>query len=299
VGLLTTLTVHSQRLPLLLTGALLGVGWTLAAWLVRTQVELPSQTRHESRLLDTILGDSRQLLAQHFFTKADVYFHSGYYPTLFDRALAASASTNVPAAHSSDGPCPADLGGKPRDWIEAFGRHFHPSQHTHLGEGRSGAGTEREILPWLRLSLELAPDHIETYTLAAYWLDFRLKRPEQAEQVLRDGLAANPGHPELLFELGRVIYGNQKDPDRARNLWESSWRRWQQLEANGQKPERLTAEKSLASLGELEERAANLPRAIEWQTRLKAFSPYPDLIQQNIDRLKARLATNSPAPPKP
>jgi tetratricopeptide (TPR) repeat protein len=277
----------------------LGVCWILAVLLVQIQAEHPSPQRKVSGILDTILGDSRQLLAKHFFTKADVYFHSGYYPTVFDQALASKPASHSPAAQSGEGPCPADFGGQPRDWIDAFGRHFYPSEHTHLGEGRSGAGTEREILPWLRLSLELAPDHIETYTLAAYWLDRRLKKPEQAEQVLRDGLAANPGHPELLFELGRVIYSNQKTSERARNLWESSWRRWQQLEANGQKPERITAEKTLASLGELEERAGNLPRAIEWQTQLKAFSPYPDLIQQNIDRLKARLATNSPAPPKP
>lgn len=291
--------MHTQRLPLIATGTLLGICWILAAVLIQMQADLPSAQHKESSILDTMLGDSRQLLAKHFFTKADVYFHSGYYPTLFDRALAAPNVTNGPAVHSNEGPCPADFAGKPRDWIDAFGRHFYPSEHTHLGEGRSGAGTEREILPWLRLSLELAPDHIETYTLAAYWLDRRLKKPDQAEQVLRDGLAANPGHPELLFELGRVIYSNQQDPARARNLWESSWRRWQQLEANGQKPERITAEKSLASLGELEERAGNLSRAIEWQTQLKAFSPYPDLIQQNIDRLKARLATNSPARPAP
>jgi tetratricopeptide (TPR) repeat protein len=273
--------------------------WVLAALLVQLQAEQTSTQRKESSILDTMLGDSRQLLAKHFFTKADVYFHSGYYPSLFDRALAAPAANGASATQPGEGPCPADLGGKPRDWIDAFGRHFYPSEHTHLGEGRSGAGTEREILPWLRLSLELAPDHIETYTLAAYWLDRRLKKPDQAEKVLRDGLAANPGHPELLFELGRIIYSNQQDSARARNLWESSWRRWQQLEANGQKPERITAEKSLASLGELEERAGNLARAIEWQTQLKTFSPYPDLIQQNIDRLKAQLATNSPARPTP
>ena len=33
------------------------------------------------------MGDSRQLFANHFFTKADVYFHSGYYPSVFDQAI--------------------------------------------------------------------------------------------------------------------------------------------------------------------------------------------------------------------
>ena len=30
------------------------------------------------------LGDSRRMFAMSFYTKADVYFHSGYYPTIFD-----------------------------------------------------------------------------------------------------------------------------------------------------------------------------------------------------------------------
>ena len=30
------------------------------------------------------MGDSRRLFANQFFVEADVYFHSGYYPTIFD-----------------------------------------------------------------------------------------------------------------------------------------------------------------------------------------------------------------------
>jgi len=32
-----------------------------------------------------LLGDGRRLFANHFFIMADVYFHSGYYPSVFDR----------------------------------------------------------------------------------------------------------------------------------------------------------------------------------------------------------------------
>src|SRR5687767_5078662 len=42
-------------------------------------------SRTESdNLLQVALGDSRRLFARHFFTKADVYFHNGYYPTIYD-----------------------------------------------------------------------------------------------------------------------------------------------------------------------------------------------------------------------
>ncbi len=36
--------------------------------------------------LANTLGESRRLFANHFFTRSDIYFHSGYYPSIFDQA---------------------------------------------------------------------------------------------------------------------------------------------------------------------------------------------------------------------
>src|SRR5262245_7354202 len=36
-------------------------------------------------MLKVLLGDGRRLFANHFFVMADVSFHSGYYPSVFDR----------------------------------------------------------------------------------------------------------------------------------------------------------------------------------------------------------------------
>ena len=70
--------------------------------------------------------------------------------------------------------------GPPRDWIERFGRHFIITEHTHLaGKNRS------EILPWLKLSAELDPQKIETYTVAAFWLR-DLGKIKEAERFLRE-----------------------------------------------------------------------------------------------------------------
>ena len=35
-------------------------------------------------MLGVLLGDGRRMFANHFFVKADAYFHSGFYPTVFD-----------------------------------------------------------------------------------------------------------------------------------------------------------------------------------------------------------------------
>jgi tetratricopeptide (TPR) repeat protein len=37
-------------------------------------------------LLATFLGEGRKMFANHFYTRSDVYFHSGYYPSMFDQA---------------------------------------------------------------------------------------------------------------------------------------------------------------------------------------------------------------------
>ena len=37
-------------------------------------------------ILKIVLGDGRRMFANHFFIKADAYFHSGYYPSIFDQA---------------------------------------------------------------------------------------------------------------------------------------------------------------------------------------------------------------------
>ena len=43
--------------------------------------------RAEESLLEVTLGDGRKLFARHFYFKADSYFHSGFYPSIFDAPL--------------------------------------------------------------------------------------------------------------------------------------------------------------------------------------------------------------------
>ena len=68
-----------------------------------------------------------------------------------------------------------------------------------------------EILPWLKLSSELDPKRVETYTVTAYWLR-RMGKIDDAQQILRDALKENPGDPELLFDLGRLFKEYRHDP---------------------------------------------------------------------------------------
>jgi len=260
--------------------------------------------------LEAILGDSRRLFANHFFVQSDVYMHGGYYPSIFDLAAASPnqqtphdedhqcgpdchhdqeqqtpspAARPAPHQHQDHSECTHDFLGQPRNWIDAFGRHFFPSRHTHLDETEPAAA--REILPLLRLSAELDPQRVETYTVAAYWLRLMGKNDE-AIQFLREGLRANPDSHEILFELG-ASYELKADTDRARNLWELALKRWEERQERGEEPDRLVGAQILTRLARLESRAGHPDQTVAYLEKLKRISPSPQSVEQRIAEVKA------------
>ncbi len=242
--------------------------------------------------LQVLLGDGRRIFGNHFFVKADVYFHSGYYPSIFDRNQApkdAHHMTGEEPGHEDqeqEHEKEMDFLGPPRDWIERFGRHFLVTEHTHLQ-----GGNEREILPWLRLSAELDPQRVDTYTVAAYWLRKPLGKVAEAEQFLRQGFRANPGSYEILFELGRLYYENYHDAERARNLWGLAARRWREQEPGKKEPNNFALEEITVNLAQLEEAQGHWGAAIEWLEQAKKLSPAPDALQKQIDEARQKLST--------
>src|SRR5262245_28372627 len=278
--------------PYLILLLLAGAAFTLAV-LVQPLVVRWNQ-RGQDSVLRVLLGDGRRLFANHFFVKADVYFHSGYYPSIFDQGAAHRESGHMAGheeSHEEEHEKEPDFFGPPKDWVERFGRNFQITKHTHL-EG----GNEREILPWLKLSAELDPQRVDTYTVAAFWLRSRLGKVPEAEQFLREGLRANPESYEILFALGRLYQENYHDAARARNVWQLARRRWLEQEAAGKKSDKIDLEEITVSLARLEEDADNLAPAIEYLEEAKQLSPAPQALQKQIDELKQKLAARPPRP---
>ena len=119
-----------------IAGLLLALGLGLVTWLEPWYQSWSGSRTGSANLLSVALGDSRRLFAKHFYVKADAYFHSGYYPSIFDQRP--DEDKLHMAANAGSGNHHEDLPprGQPNDWIERFGRHFHPSVHTHLGEAK-------------------------------------------------------------------------------------------------------------------------------------------------------------------
>jgi tetratricopeptide (TPR) repeat protein len=290
--------MNSPRTLLLLLLALLVFCFGLGA-VLPAQFQALENSRHQSdNFFSLLLGDSSRMFANNFFVKADEYYHSGYYPTIFDNNanfqtphIAADTGAVNSKNHGEDD----SFMGPPRDWIDAFGRHFIPNRHTHLDEGGatddlSTSENVREILPWLKLAARLDPDNIQTYTVTAYWLRLRMNKSAEAEQVLREGLRNNPESYEILFELGRLYDESHHDSGRARNVWELAVRYWFKLSPEDQKENKLIFEQITAHLGQLENNAGNWPQAMNWLQAAQKVSLTPGDLQKRIDEVKKKMA---------
>ena len=273
--------------PVIAVGALWAVAFTLSTSLV-SQVGLWSQHGQSDNALGMMLGDGRKLFANQFFTMADVYFHSGYYPSIFDKN-AEEEKDIITASHgkkeTEEEEKSEDFMGRPKDWIDAFGRNFKVVRHTHLG-----GGNEREILPWLRLAADLDPQKVEIYTVGAYFLREHLYLPVQAEAFLREGLRNNPDSCEILFELGRFYKESARDYDRARNVWKLGIKKYNARDEAQRKDTRLVYEEIVVNLAHMENDLGNYEQAIQWFQAAQKVSPAPGALQKQIDDIRKKMA---------
>jgi len=279
--------------PYLVLALALTVCFTLATGIEPRAATWSNRSKSDN-VFSVLFGDGRRLFANQFFTMADVYFHSGYYPSIFDSSEHESAV--VAASQGQTGneeeEKKEDFLGRPKDWIDRFGRHFRITQHIHLEHGN-----EREILPWLRLAADMDPQKIETYTVGSYFMRQHLNQPREAEAFLREGLRNNPNSCEILFELGRLYDENDHDTGRARNVWQLALLKWSKLDPEAAKENKLVFEAITVHLARLERDAGNWQQAIDWFQAAQKVSPDPNALQQQIDEIKKKMAaqTNAPA----
>ena len=288
---------------------LLTVSFTLATWLQPLAAARQGARSSSKNLLGLVMGDAQRLFAGLFFRKADVYFHSGYYPSIFSQSrtnqmhISEQASVEGAAGHADEGhegrdhkvheeheEEGMDFLKPPLDWIEALGRHTINTEHTHLDDN----GKVGEMLPWLRMSAELDPQNVETYTVAAYWLRGPMKHPDEAEAFLREGQRANPDSYEILFELGQLYRDNHHDNDRARNLFQLAERKLEAREKKTGDPDLQMKRRILIALSRIEEQEGHFAAAIRYLQQLHdAFppenQPVREELQMQINDLSAKL----------
>jgi tetratricopeptide (TPR) repeat protein len=263
--------------------------FTLATVLDAPIHDLLAQTDDATGVMAALLGDSRRMFANQFFVEADVYFHSGYYPSMFDKQetdidVKGDSGDEKQAKVAKRADVEESFLGPPRDWIERFGRNFFPTVHTHLDDARS-----REVLPWLRLSADMDPHRIETYVVASYWLRRTLNKSAEAEEFLREGLRANPDSFEILLELAYVDFDRHDTKD-ARQLCALALKKWEKQDAAGLKPAPKARGEILDGLVRADREQNDLQQMLIDLEALKAVAPDPTAIDKDIQETKAKLA---------
>ncbi len=272
---------------------MLAVCFTLATSIAPRASAWSSHAK-SNNVFGMLFGDGRRMFANEFFTMADVYFHSGYYPSIFDLRQEGTKEIVAESHGHTDSPddeLKEDFLGKPKDWIDRFGRNFRITEHTHLEHSH-----EREILPWLRLAADMDPQMIQTYTVGAYFMCQHLDEPKEAEAFLREGLRNNPGNYQILFGLGRIYFGSYHDTDRARNVWQLALNCFMKQTPELQKENKIGFDEITVNLANLERDAGNYAAAINWFQAAQKVSPAPGALQLQIDELKAKMAAPSNAP---
>ena len=289
---------QAQRTNLLVVALLLVVAFSLAAKLgPLIESRLIANGEADDNPLATWLGTSRQMFANSFFVKADAYYHSGYYPTIYDN----NAPFKTPHIGEDSGTMASKNSGdenaifsQPHNWVERFELNFFPSRHTHLDEGGvdgQGAAEVKEIMPWLKISETLDEHRIETFLVTAYWLRNRMHKVNEAEQLLRDGLRANRGNAALLFELGQLYREDRHNPAQARNLYLAALDSWGKANASQDEQDKFLLGHILGALAVLEKGEGDYIKAAGYLRILKKISPDPDAIQKQIDELEQKTAT--------
>lgn len=265
---------------------------------------------HAKSALAVLFGDGRRLFANHFLSKADAYFHRGRYPSIFEAADRESnhlveSLAEPPAVgedghdhdlddhHAHDEACAhANPAQGPDDWIARLARRFEPEGHVHLT-----GDEEREMLPWIKLAVEMDPHNVAAYTVGGYWLR-EMGRTNEAKAFLRDGQRNNPDSSEIYFELGRLEEMEGQNPEKVLRLYELALESWRTTNANAPEPDTLALGRIVGRMGHVEENRGRLDAALRHYTLLEAVSPNPDSVRELIDSVRERmLQTNSVSQP--
>jgi tetratricopeptide (TPR) repeat protein len=119
------------------------------------------------------------------------------------------------AEHPMDAvPDAAQSSPDPWQWLN---QRLHAPAHRHL------ADTEfDELLPWIWAACRASPNSIQAYQIGDYVLLRQTGNPAVGIRLLKQGVAANPGSPDLAFTLGERYLNQMKQPEEAERWFEQA-----------------------------------------------------------------------------
>lgn len=148
-------------------------------------------------VLYRFIGSAKEGIGDALFLKADQYFHGGVdHHFEHDEGEMEKEGFIESEAEHAHGEIEED-----GDWIGKINRQVGVHDHYHLK-----AHEAKEMLPFLALSVNLDPYHVDAVLTTAYWLGKRFGKIDAAIEVLIEGRKNNPESWEIDADLANYYY---------------------------------------------------------------------------------------------
>ena len=169
-----------------------------------------------------LLGESKSIVSSFSILQADLYYHNGVMDTDHHHDEHIALSEEQEDLH--------DEIKKPQEisrlnFLPYIAESLTITDHVHLTEDQT-----KEIIPWLVYSTKIDPHNIQGYTLTAYYLAYKFGKPQDALNLLKQGIKNNPKAWEIYAELGGIYFNVFKDFKLSKKYFEKAWRLLQKTE---------------------------------------------------------------------
>jgi len=159
-------------------------------------------------ILSVFIGQLENLIGDMMILKADVYLHGMLSYTEYIGEKKHHGEQCHALEHNHHEHAEADHHDHHHE--SGFNNFFfkkyqkvRSSEHVHIDN-------DKELAPWLAASTRLNPHNIRAFLIGAYWVGHRMKKWDEAEKLLREGIRYNSKNWQLRYELGNLYTAQEK-----------------------------------------------------------------------------------------
>lgn len=242
-------------------------------------------------ILYRILGDSRKILADLAYMKADEYLHGG--AKRVDKTECQQigyedrGSSQEHEEHHEDHKnehgdhkhaqknIDSVTGVAKWNILLYIGEFIHICKHLHVS-----ADQGRELFPWYYYAAKLNPEKINAYINGGYWAGIQFHKPEEAIKFLEKGLLHNADSWEIFDQIGQIYHLENKDYKSALLNFEKAYKLL--TDDNSSK---IDKRRVYSFMADCYQKLGQIEKAVEFYKKILILFPQDKAIPQRITSL--------------